>query len=141
MKKTRKLLLITIILMTIVEVISILYLKKVSLRQTFIDAKINFTLVYILEVITYLVICISTILTGITTNKKMYSLNNKLYIIFILVMFFLIAFFYLTYGNFINSIIFLVFNNILRTKNKWNQWFHFFVVKVSLINYNLNIEG
>ena len=118
MKKTRKLLLITIILMTIVEVISILYLKKVSLRQTFIDAKINFTLVYILEVITYLVICISTILTGITTNKKMYSLNNKLYIIFILVMFFLIAFFYLTYGNFINSIIFLVFNNILRTKNK-----------------------
>jgi hypothetical protein len=36
----------------------------------------------------------------------------------------------------------VLFNNYLKFKNeKWNLWFHFFVVKVSYINYNLIIEG
>jgi hypothetical protein len=104
--------------MTIVEVLSLMYLHKISLRETFVNAKINFTLVYIIEVIVYLIICILTIFTAITNNKKAYDLNNKVYIIFILIMFFLISFVYLTYGNFINSIIFLIYNNILKAKNK-----------------------
>ena len=109
MKKDRKQLLLTLILMTIIEVISIIVFKNLSSSEKYINATINSSLVYTLEVIVYLVICIITILTGITTNKKMYLLNNKLYLIFILVMFFLISFCYLTYGNFINSIIFQLF--------------------------------
>jgi len=118
MKKDRKLLLITLILMTIVEAVSIIIFKKISTGEKYINANLNYSLIYTLEVIVYLVVCITTILTGITTNKKVYSLNNKIYLIFVLVMFYLISFFYLTYGNFINSIIFLIFNNILRVKNK-----------------------
>ena len=118
MKKDRKLLLITLILMAIVEVISIIVFKKISTGEKYVEAELNYSLIYTLEVIVFLVISIATILTGITTNKKIYALNNKIYLIFVLVMFYLIAFFYLTYGNFINSIIFLIFNNILRVKNK-----------------------
>ena len=116
--KKKILMCIALILMTIVEIFALIHVHEMSTRETLIAVNINFTLVRILEIIIFLLLCLLTVLTTFTTNKKVYSLNNKLYIIFILVMFFLVSFLYLTPGNFINSVIFLIFNNIIRIKAK-----------------------
>lgn len=118
MNDKKKLTIITLSLMTIIEIISLYFLYHQTKTEEFLNARISFRAIFYLEIIVFSCLAIITYFTYITKNKNVYSLNNKLYLVFIIIMFFLISFCYLGYGNFINSIIFLIFNNILKSKNK-----------------------
>lgn len=140
--KKRTVSIITMVLMTIIEGVFIYILINKLKGEEYVKAGITLKNVLPYEIALYVFLIIAAHLIALTPEKKHFNFVNRYFIVHVIVMFYLISFRFVTYANFINGIIVVLFNNYLKFKNeKWNLWFHFFVVKVSYINYNLIIEG
>ena len=128
--------------MTLVEGTFLVLAYKHLNGINYIKAGVTFRDILPYELAVYAFLMIGAHLIALTPEKKHYNFVNRFFIIHTIVMFYLISYRFCTFGNFINGIIVVIYNNYLKFKSgKWNLWFHFFVVKVCLINYNLNIEG
>ena len=131
---------IVMVLMTIIEGIFIYLLFNTLRGEEYVKAGVTFGHVLPYEIAVYVFLIIAVHLIALTPEKKHFNFVNRYFIIHLFVMFYLISFRFVTYANFINGILVVLFNNYLKIKKKKRKhWFHFFVVIDSLINKNLNI--
>ena len=116
--KRNVLTILVMLLMTIIEGLFLYFAYKDLSSRYYIDAGLTFRDILPYEIVVYVFSMVATLLVSRTTNKKHYVLANKHYIVYLLVMFYLISFRFVTLGNFINGIVFMIYNNYLRITYK-----------------------
>lgn len=115
--KKRTIAIIVMLLMTIIEGVFIFNLYNSLKGIEYIKAGVTFTNVLPYEIAVYIFLMIGAHLIALTPEKKHYNFVNRFFIIHLIVMFYLISFRFVTFGNFINGIIVVLYNNYLKFKS------------------------
>ena len=112
----RNISILVMLLMTIVEgtflVIAWEHFKGIN----YIKAGVTFRDILPYELAVFAFLMCAAHLIALTPNKKHFNFVNRYFVIHTIVMFYLISFRFVTFGNLINGIIVLVFNNYLKFK-------------------------